>query len=288
MVIKIMKRLFMLVILGVILTACTSEGEQAEKKLDQNDENGEENDIVGETVISADDTNEFDKIYSDPESYEDYEVEFNGQVFIEPERDSDGTYLQVYADPENHEKNIIVGVEDPDFDVETEDYVAVRGVITGAIEGENLVGGHVKAPTVLAENIEIIDYTDAISPAIETIDVDDSVDQHGFIVHVDKIEIAENMTRVYVDITNNTDDQINFYTFNARLIIDDEQLEEDSNFYDTGLPELDSEILPDVKSEGVIIFPPIEPETESLTFYGEGSSDNFDLDIEPFEFELER
>src|SRR5699024_510761 len=234
-----------------ILTACTSEGEQAEKKLDQNDENGEENDIVGETVISTDDTNEFDKIYSDPESYEDYEVEFNGQVFIEPERDSDGTYLQVYADPE---KNIIVGVEDPDFDVETEDYVAVRGVITGAIEGENLVGGHVKAPTVLAENIEIIDYTDAISPAIETIDVDDSVDQHGFIVHVDKIEIAENMTRVYVDITNNTDDQINFYTFNARLIIDDEQLEEDSNFYDTGLPELDSEILPDVKSEGVIIF----------------------------------
>src|SRR5699024_5207514 len=166
-------------------------------------------------------------------------------------------------------QNAIVGIEDPSIDVAVDDYVRVKGIVKDGVEGQNAFGGTVNAPTVLAETIEIVDYVTAVSPTIEMIDVDESQDQHGYVVHVDKIEIAENMTRLYATVTNNTDDEISFYSFNAKLLIDSEQLEEEM-FYDTGLPELQSDILPGIETEGVILFPPIDPETESLTFHAEG------------------
>src|SRR5699024_4332684 len=190
-----------------------------------------------------------------PKKYQGYEVEFTGQVFIEPEKDDDGVYLQVYADPENYEKNTIVGIEDSGFDVSTDDYVNVTGIIKDEFDGENAFGAELSVPVVLADDIEVVDYVTAVSPTIETIDVDEEQDQHGYNVHVDKIEIAENMTRVYVKVTNNTEDEISFYSFNTKLLLDNKQLEEDDSFYDTGLPALQSDILPGVETEGVIIFP---------------------------------
>src|SRR5699024_7688286 len=138
------------------------------------------------------------------------------------------------------------------------------------------------------DKIEVVDYKAAISPAQETIEVDETIEQNGYELYVAKIEIADNMTRVYAKVTNNTGDNITFYSFNAKLLIDNQQLEEEIGFYEADFPELQSDILPDMETEGVIIYPPVDADTDSMTFHAEGSSDNYELDFEPFVFEIEK
>ena len=70
-----------------------------------------------------------------------------------------------------------------------------------------------------------------------------------------------------------------------KLVVGNQQFEEEY-IYDSGLPELQSDILPGVETEGVVIFPEIDMSTESITVYSEGYSDNYDLTIEPFVFDL--
>ncbi|RYG72469.1 DUF4352 domain-containing protein [Lentibacillus lipolyticus] len=284
-----MKRFAMTVfmVLMLILAACQAEGTD-------NETGSQESDAAGAEESSADGPSatkgtikqaEFEKVFSDPKAYKGYEVTFMGKVFVQPERDNDGTYLQVYADPENAEQNVIVGVGNPELDVSSEDYVRVTGVIQGEFTGENAFGAELKAPLVGADTVEVVDYVTAVSPAMETIQVDQSHDQHGYVMHIDKVEIADNMTRVYVKITNNTDNEISFYSFNSRLLIGNKQLEE-AQVYDSGLPEVQSSILPGVETEGVITFPAVDPSTETMTFHAEGSSENYNLDFEPFTFDI--
>ena len=52
---------------------------------------------------------------SDPDAHKGARVDFVGQVFVDPERDAKGTYLQVYVDPKNSDWATIVGVKDPNL-----------------------------------------------------------------------------------------------------------------------------------------------------------------------------
>ena len=91
-------------------------------------------------------------------------VDFYAQIFVEPERDKDGTYLQAWADKE-HSKNTIIAYKDPKLDVKREDYIHVKGTIKDVFEGENAFGGKVKGPTIVATSIEKTDYATAFDPA---------------------------------------------------------------------------------------------------------------------------
>ena len=68
------------------------------------------------------------------------------------------------------------------------------------------------------------------------------------------------------------------------MISGNQQLEEASN-YDANYPGVQSEILPGVTSEGIIAFPTL-PESGQVKVYLEGSSDNYELDFVPFEFDI--
>jgi hypothetical protein len=224
---------------------------------------------------------EFTKMYSDPKEYKGSKVDFYARVFVEPEKDEDGTYLQVYAD-DNDERNTIVGIEDPDLQVEADDIIHVVGTVEDVFEGENAFGAVITAPAIKAETIEVTDYATAFAPAIKTIDVNKEIDQHGYVLKLNKIEIAEKETRAYVTITNNSEDTITFYSFNTKLISGGKQFEETDDF---NYPDIQSEILPGVTTEGIIAFPVI-PESGDLKVFMEGSSDNYELDFTPFEFDI--
>ena len=138
------------------------------------------------SVIAAQD---FDKMYSNPDKYKSYEVEFTGQVFMDPERDDDGVNLQIWADPKNSEKNMIVAYDEAEFEVQTDDYVLVKGIVEKTFEGENAFGVKMKQPAIKANHIEVIDYKTAMAPTLKTIEVDEKIDQHGFFVHIEKVEL---------------------------------------------------------------------------------------------------
>lgn len=261
------------------LTACGSDSETTGSKSD--DASKETSNLKG--VVAPED---FDKMYSDPASYKGYEVEFTGKVFVDPEKDADGTYLQVYAKPDIYEQNVLVAYPDPDFQVALDDYVKIKGIVRDEYEGENLMGGTIVAPIIDATSIEVVDYITAVSPTIKTIEVNEEINQSGYIVTLQKIEWAENQTRVYVKVNNQTNDPISFWSHAAYLIVGNKQLDSEYLPEETGLSEVQSEILPGVESEGVIVFPAIDPDTPALSFHADGSSDNWEINIEPFVFDV--
>lgn len=274
-----MRRLLilMLLLLVGILGACGEDGEKGSSSKGESKAATEPKGVVEEK--------DFDKMYTDPKKYKNYEVEFIGKVFVDPERDEDGVYLQVWADGENSEKNLIVAYNEPDFEVSTDDYIRVKGIVGDSFEGENAFGASMEMPAIKASKIEAVDYMTAVAPTIKTIEVNEEINQNGFIVSVEKIEIAENETRVYAKVDNQTKDNISFYSFSTKLIVGNKQLEEE-NVYEADYPELQSDLIPGTQTEGIIVYPKIDENEEMLKFYAEGSSDNYEITVEPFTFEI--
>lgn len=268
--------LFIVISLFLFMVACGEE--ETSDTISKKNKTTEAKGVVSEEDI--------DKMYSNPKQFKDYEVELTGIVFNEPEADEDGVYFQMFADPINSGKNTLVGLLDTDLKVKTDDYVKVTGIVKDEFEGENAFGGVVKAPVIEATKFEVVDYVTAVAPANRTIEIKEEINQHGYHMELQKVELADEETRVYLKISNQSDVTIDFYSFNAKLIAGNKQLEENMPYLETGLPELQSEILPGVETEGVIIFPAIDQKEKKLTFHAEGSSENYDLDYKPFIFEI--
>ena len=263
----------------LLLAACGESGSTNEASVEAN----EETEANSKEVLAEED---FDKMYSNPKEYKGYEVEFTGQVFVDPERDDSGVYLQVYAKPEQFEQNTIVAYEDSNFDVKVDDFVKVIGIVKDEFEGENLMGGTITAPFIEATSIEVVDYITAVAPTIKEVVVDETIDQHGMEVTLQKIEFAEVETRVYMKITNNTNENVYFDGYGAKLVSGSTQYETKDNF-GSGLPEIPFDILAGIEAEGVLTYPAIEEQSGTFTLHAEGYSDNWELDFKPYVFEVE-
>ncbi|MCY7883676.1 DUF4352 domain-containing protein [Bacillus spizizenii] len=229
------------------------------------------------TVQKAD----MEKLYTNANQFKNYKVDLYVKVF-DVEQDDDGTYLQGYNNPEKLSKNTLIMSDDSDLDIKDDDIIHVVGTVKDKYDGENALGGSVSAPRIIADSIEKSDYATAFAPAKKTINVDKTQNQHGFALTLQKVELAEKETRLYVKIENKSQDEISFYDFNAKIIADNKQLERKDDL--SSYPKIQSEILPEVNTEGVIVFPKIESKTAKIIL--EGSSENYDITINPFTFEV--
>ncbi|WP_228460314.1 DUF4352 domain-containing protein [Cytobacillus dafuensis] len=272
--------IFILFILSTFVTACSSDSTSSSSGNSEIKDTKKQEAKESGKLLTHD---EFIKMLSDPKKHKGSKVEFYAKVFVEPEKDEDGTYLQAYAD-NNSDRNIIIGIGDPNLDVATEDVIFVSGTVEDLFEGENLMGGTVTAPVIKADKIEMTDYATAFAPAIKTVDVNKEINQHDYILKLNKVEIADSETRLYITITNNSKDNISFYSFNSKMVVGNQQFEPEDN-YEANYPEIQSDILSGVTSEGIIRFPAI-PESGELRILLEGSSENWDLDFTPFEFQI--
>ncbi len=224
-------------------------------------------------------------LVSEGDEHKNAKVELTGHVFLTPEKDSNGIYFQMYSDVKNDDINTLVGYEDPNFELNDGDYVVVKGIFKETQTAENAFGGQLTLPVVIADSVEIKSYMDVVAPAIHTIDVNETQDHSGYVLTVDKIEFTESESRVYVTIKNNTSEKIHFYTFNSKGIQGNKQLEEQEN-YDADYEEPQSEILPGIETSGIIAFEPFDYEAKQLKLIFEGSCQYYDLEINPFNFDL--
>lgn len=110
------------------------------------------------------------------------------------------------------------------------------------------------------------------------------ITQHGVSVTLNKVEFADNKTRIYMSIENKSKDKFSFYSFNTKITQNSKQYEEESNYY-AGYEEIKSDILPGVKEEGIIAFKNIDQANFKLLC--EGNSDNYSLDFADFVFDVE-
>ncbi|MHB1324816.1 MAG: DUF4352 domain-containing protein [Thermoleophilia bacterium] len=205
----------------------------------------------------------YDIVNSDPDKYKDEIVEWSGRVFTEPEIDDSGVYLQVFTT--GNDKNFIVGYQDPSFKVKMDDYIVVTGKIKGKFEGKNAFGAALEVPVIVAGYVEKTTRGNALSPAISTVPVNVSNSQNGFDVTVTKVELAKDETRFFLKVTNGSGEKISFYTYQAKVIQGNKQLEPKSLY--NKAEELPSDTLPGVTAEGVLVFPAIDPQPKQIVLY---------------------
>lgn len=272
---KKFKTLFIVVIISILsLTGCG-----ANNPASNNSTNGKEVE-ANKTPLTKD---EFVQLYSDSSKFKNRSVDFYAKIFMAPEKDDKGTYMQAYANNDNS-KNTIIRIADPKLDVKDEDIIHVVGTVGKAFEGKNGFGADLNLPSIDASKIEKADYATAFAPSIKTIQIDKEINQHGYVLKLNKVEVAEKETRLYININNTTKEKVTFYSFNTNIIQDSKQFKELSN-YDEVVPEIDSDILPGVIQDGVLIFDPVQADGENLKIMFEGRSDNYELEFKPFSFE---
>ena len=240
--------------------------------------------VVSENNKEYIDETQIDTMFTSPNDFKGQYVKLTGMIFATPEYDDEGVYVQMFADPENSANNVIVKYANPNIKLNNGDYISIDGCIKGEFKGENAFGGDVLAPKIIADTLNIVSRNDVIAPTLKEISPNLSTDQSGYVVSVDKIEFAEKETRVYITVTNNTQAKFYFYDFNVKIIQDGTQYENEYT-YDESIQELPSEILPGVSASGEIVFPAIDS-TQNFQIYGEGHSDNYELELQPYTFDI--
>ena len=236
--------------------------------------------VVREPLTDA----EVKKMYSSPDEYKGAFVNLSGVVFSNVEYDENGVYFQMWGDPENSNLNTVVGYPDPNFELESGQYVKLTGIVSGEFVGTNAFGGQISAAMIAADSLEISNYQDVVAPTLATASATvPTVEQLGYSVTVHKAELAENETRLYISATNNGSSEFSVYTFNMIIVQNGRQYEEEYNF-SADYPELQTNILPGVTTEGVVTFPPMENAPFQLII--EGRSGNWDEDLENYVFDI--
>ncbi|WP_080831889.1 DUF308 domain-containing protein [Cohnella massiliensis] len=228
---------------------------------------------------------QFVQLYTDAKPFKGYQVDFYGRVFQAPEKTEKYQSFQVYAQDDDS-KNTIVRLDDMAVDIQKGDILHIVGEVHDMFQGKNAFGAILKLPAIIAKKVEKTDYATAFAPAFKTIEVNQEQNQNGYVMSVTNVELAKQETRVHLKVRNESADTIDFHTYSSTLIQGDKQYERISNFH-ANYPEINSDnIRPSVTTEGVIVFPSVDPNGDNFTVTFEGSSDNWEVRIEPFTFEI--
>lgn len=231
------------------------------------------------------DRSNWDILVGDPDEYKGAAVDIVGLVFTTPERVENMIAWQMYADPQEREGGMIVYIATSGFSIKSGEYVRVKGIVAGSVEGENLFGGKIRALAVLADSATLVDALAAAPTAVRVYRGSaDSIVQHGVIISIDKVEFAETETRVFITIVNNSNDEANFYSFNAKAVQGNRQFEAEFGFA-KDYPEVQSELLPGIQSSGIVVFPAMDPSTETQLHF-EARTLDYLLDFRPYQFRI--
>lgn len=234
---------------------------------------------------------ELEQMYIEPGKYMDKEVELYLQVYGTFIRENDKRYIHGVADPENIEKNTILIIEETEDnksiidDINDRDIIRVVGIVEGKRDSVVTGGGLYKTPEIFVTSIEKTDYANAFAPAIKTIENKLEQEQKGVKFKIEKIELAENETRVYIELSNNTDDILVYYNYNTIMVQGDRQYEV-AQRYNPNYTEPQSRIQPGVVTDGIVLFPKIDSEIKNIKLILEVRSEDFSQRFEPFTFEV--
>lgn len=260
-------------VLSLSITGCSKDSEPENKS--------DKKEYISESDIA--------NLFSDPESYEGKYVKLSGKIFNGPDTSDDYVAYQAWHDVQNSNNDFVFGMENPEEDFNVDDYVIVDGQIVGTFEGTNAFGTSIECPQINAVTIEKQSYMEAIVPTINEITPENAVsEQNGITLKVDKIEFAEQETRVYLTATNASSDKFSFSVYDIKITQNGQQISQDDDSmsrYEGEYPELDYEILPNASSTGVLVFPTIDS-SASFQIYAEGYSDNWELDFSPFTIDI--
>ncbi|HDR5354208.1 TPA: DUF4352 domain-containing protein [Bacillus thuringiensis] len=277
-----MKKLFLSLICGFIILGSACSKETTSKEESSKGKNAETQQTKSEKVLTKE---EFEKMYSNPKEYKGKKVDFYARVFVQPEKDKDGTYIQGWAGL-NNSMNTVIAIKDTKLDVKVEDIIHVKGEVKDTFEGKNGFGASLKTPLILASSIEKSDYATAFAPAKKAIEVNQEQTQNGYKISIKKIELADNETRVLFSIKNEAAAKFSFYEFKSSLVVNGQQFERTDN-YEAKYPKIPDDLLPGVTADATLAFPKLPVDKGEIQISLEGSSENYELEMKPFNFKIQ-
>ncbi len=225
-------------------------------------------------------------VVSDPDSYSGEYVKFYGIVSQTCEEDDDSYIYQAYIDTDYNNSILLQVSKDIAPDEFKEDsFISVDAKIKGSQSGQTVIGVDTSWAYLIAASAVETTYIDSFGKADTTWEFDNQkIEQHGITVQVTKVEFADDETRFYVDVTNDSKSDVSIYSSSARVVQDKKQYEESYSAYGDEYPELSSDLTPGATSSGIITFDKLD--SSDLQLILEGYSDDYEIELEPFKFDL--
>ena len=202
------------------------------------------------------------------------EATLTGRVF-NIEHDGNKHVFQINADPKNYDGNTLIYYEGADPGIIKNDFIRATGTIQKDMPYKNAFGASMSAPLLSASSIEKINYRDAVSPTLASVEPNIVSEQNGYSITVQKIEFAKDETRVYVSLTNNGAGRLTVYDYSAVIIQDGKQINTETN-YQANYPSINKELNVGATMEGIVCFPAIEQ--KGMQIQMNGHSDNYKVD----------
>ena len=220
------------------------------------------------------DTAELPRVYADPAGYRGKYVKLVGRSISALERHTgESSFLFI---PEGSSSPIAVHSADPSLQIEEGDILLVDGKFWSTKNtGTDL-------PHLAAAGLTHSTYKDAIRPTLKEIDPALTQTQEGCSVTVEKIEFADEETRLYLRIQNTGRASISYQA--GYLAQDGAQYAETYNV-EARYEALPDDILPGVTATGVVVFPALK-DPGALQIYLQILSEDHAVDFEPFVFSL--
>lgn len=220
-------------------------------------------------------------IYNDVKDKKGYFVKIKGKILSISEQD--GIKAIQVIDHENNDEVACV-LTDLKEKYTEEEPIEATGYITGTMEGTNAFGARISNPTIHATEIKKIEEKELKAPTTKEVTYSDKKITHlGYTIEIKKVEFSKEETRVFLEVENKGKAEINFFESNAKIIQGNTQY--DHEYPKAEYKELNDEIKPGIKSDGVMTFKPIKEENFKLIL--KGYSNDYNEKLEDFEFELE-
>lgn len=267
-----MRKLVILILASVMLFACGSKGQAIS--------------FDSENIISNEELITYIKNPSSADKGKS--VKFGAKVSNDVGIEKDKHYYQLTLDPKNYDLDLIIDISE-DQELNVDEYVIVEGVIGGEFKGENMLGGLVTNLFVSSTTVKKSSFIDAIAPAKETININQSLEQNGVEITVNKLEISDIDSRLYVEIVNNSSSTISIYSFNVKIVANGKNYSEEYSFTED-YPEIDSELAPNTNTSGIITYVPLDVESLSdfTIIFDRPYANDWNIDFEDYIFSIKK
>ena len=203
--------------------------------------------------------------YSNPSGYVNKQVEFSGKILSSlPSNSSGANTLQMYQAGDTNRNTVVFHT----FPIQLfkDDCVRITGISQPPIEYETMFGATLTAAAINADSITKIDCSEAIDPAIKTVNVEQTKESSKTKVTLHKVEFSDKNTRAYLTVENiDPSEDITFYDFNSRAIQGITQFTT-TNSYAINYPKIESTIPSGIVEDGVVLFEPLDPYQNEAQF----------------------
>lgn len=170
-------------------------------------------------------------------------VDLTGVVYMgSVGSDETHVYYSVYLDLDMS-KEVVIKVPKGSPALSDDEFIKTSGFFIDKVDADKIDDGFITFKELLVlevETVEVSDYQTIFAPAIESFDLNLTQKQNGFEVTIDKIEFAEQETRLYVTANNGTDSKVSIYSFDFVIVANNKNHEEARGNYLAQYPELDS------------------------------------------------